>query len=393
MTKYRLFPIGFSIAVILLSRSSPANSAQKPAWKGTITTEIGVKVVKNPAEPLYGTLAFELQEDLKIGGDPNDAPSYFPKGGVLSVDGKGNLFFADRGNERVQMYDQFGKFIRTIGRKGQGPGEYIFSGQVFFDVDGNTCVRDARQFVVFGKDGIFKKKIPLTTFLNQLMIGPGGSIIGTTQPSAARGEPKYALLMLDPEGKMFRTIAEFKGELAQSEKVIIIHWYSNSFAFSPLAADTFAYGFSDDYKIFVADRNGKIVLIIEKQEKPKAITAKEKTLTEKEGMFAWMGISGEPNPRDIRYPDHRPYFGRFYSDDMGRLYVIRHRSIMEKEAPMAVDVFSKDGIYLYKMTWPAFPSAIKNGCLYEVREDKDTGEYTIVRSRIKNWEKMKTGAD
>jgi hypothetical protein len=45
------------------------------------------------------------------------------------------------------------------------------------------------------------------------------------------------------------------------------------------------------------------------------------------------------------------------------------------------------------MIWPAFSSAIKNGAFYELREDKETGEYTIVRSRIKNWERMKTGAD
>jgi len=381
------------LVVVLWAFESAAGQTAKPVWKGTIATENGVKVVKNPAEPLYGTFVFDLQEDLKIGGDPNDAPSYFPKGGVLSVDDKGNLFFADRGNVRVQMYDQAGKFVRTIGRKGQGPGEYIFSGQVFFDVDGNTCVRDARQFVVFGKDGVFKKKILISTFLNQLMIGPGGSIVGTTQPSAAQGDPKHELIMLDPEGKMFRTITEFKGELAQSKKAIIIHWYSSNFAFSLLTADTFAYGFSDDYKIFVADRTGKTVLIMEKQEKPKAITAKEKALTEKEGMFAWMGISGEPDPRDIRYPDHRPYFGRFYNDDAGRLYVIRHRSILEKEAPQDVDVFSKDGVYLYKMTWTSIPAAILNGAFYELREDKDTGEYTIVRSRIKNWERMKTGAE
>ena len=106
-----------------------------------------------------------------------------------------------------------------------------------------------------------------------------------------------------------------------------------------------------------------------------------------------MGISGEPDPRDIRYPDHRPYFGRFYNDDAGRLYVIRHRSILEKEAPQDVDVFSKDGVYLYKMTWTSIPAAILNGAFYELREDKDTGEYTIVRSRIKNWERMKTGAE
>jgi len=72
--------------------------------------------------------------------------------------------------------------------------------------------------------------------------------------------------------------------------------------------------------------------------------------------------------------------------------VIRAKSIQEKDAQTNVDVFSNDGTYLYKMSFGTFPTAIKNGSLYEVREDKETGEYTIVRSRIKNWERMKAGA-
>lgn len=81
------------------------------------------------------------------------------------------------------------------------------------------------------------------------------------------------------------------------------------------------------------------------------------------------------------------------SDDAARLYVVRFNSILEKDAPPSVDVFSKDGIYLYKMTWPFIPAAIKHGCMYEVRSDKETGEVTIVRHRIKNWAQMATDGD
>jgi hypothetical protein len=42
------------------------------------------------------------------------------------------------------------------------------------------------------------------------------------------------------------------------------------------------------------------------------------------------------------------------------------------------------------MAWPFIPTAIKSGTLYEVREDKESGEYTIVRHVIKNWPEMKT---
>jgi hypothetical protein len=38
--------------------------SQKPQWKGTIEEENGVKVIKNPNEPLYGEISFNLEEDL-----------------------------------------------------------------------------------------------------------------------------------------------------------------------------------------------------------------------------------------------------------------------------------------------------------------------------------------
>ena len=45
---------------------------EKPSWKGKVVIEKGVKVVQNPAEPLYGEFSFDLQEDLAIGGDPKN---------------------------------------------------------------------------------------------------------------------------------------------------------------------------------------------------------------------------------------------------------------------------------------------------------------------------------
>jgi hypothetical protein len=49
-----------------------AVQAGKSAWKGTVATEDGVKVVKNPAEPLYGEFVFNLKESQAM----HSVPSY-----------------------------------------------------------------------------------------------------------------------------------------------------------------------------------------------------------------------------------------------------------------------------------------------------------------------------
>ena len=103
-----------------------------------------------------------------------------------------------------------------------------------------------------------------------------------------------------------------------------------------------------------------------------------------------MDGTGDPETTDLGMPDHRPFFSKFLSDDVGRLYVVRFRPITEREVgTQDIDVFSKDGFYLYRLTWPFMPQVIKGGFLYEVRQDEDTGLTRIIRYRITNWSDFK----
>jgi len=360
----------------------------RSAWKGTVTTENGVKVVKNPSEPLYGEFVFDLKEDLRLGGDPEREASYFPKGASLAIDAAGNLYVTDRGNRRVQLFDKNGALIRTIGRRGQGPGEYMFAGSVYIEEGGTIWVDGGREQVIFSKDGVFLKKVAVSKFMSQKMLAPGGLFIGTTQPSAAQGDPKHELIRVEPDGKTSRTLAEFRGEISRAKQAIAYHSYSTSIEFAPVGSDSFVYGFTDEYKLYVADFEGRTSLVMTKNEKPQSISGSEKDETRKNGVWA---VTGSNNPEEgIFFPDHRPYFSRLMADDAGRIYVFRSNSILEKDAPIRVDVFSREGVYLYRMTWAFRPDAIRAGFLYEVREDPETSEYLVIRQKITNWEAMKS---
>ena len=376
----------FAVACFLVVQGQ----TDKAAWKGKVVIEDGVKVVKNPGDPLFGEFAFNLQEDLAIGGNPDNKDYYFPKSVSLCVDSEENLFVTDIGNMRIQMYDKSGQYVRTIGRQGQGPGEYMLPMQVLLDAEGDLYVWAPPQIIIYGHDGTFKKRVVIKVYASPIFVGPEGTVFAAKHPFLEPGGMKHSIVQLAPDGSVFRTIAELRGELAEDQKVIVSHWYSNWIVFSPITDELFCYGFSGEYKIYVADSEGRTTLIITKDEKPRAISGKEKDETRKSGEFAWSGSTQKPGD-DIVFPDHRPFFRVILNDDSGRFYVVRFNSILEKDAPSSVDVFSKDGVYLYKMTWPFIPTAIKHGCLYEVRSDKETGEVRIVRHRIKNWSRMATG--
>jgi hypothetical protein len=99
--------------ILLIGWTSVANQGSQLSWKGKIVTENGVKVVKNPAEPLYGELILQLEQDLSIGGNESDDNYYFPKGvWELNVDDQGNIYAADGGNRRSRSNLCHGEKVR-----------------------------------------------------------------------------------------------------------------------------------------------------------------------------------------------------------------------------------------------------------------------------------------
>ena len=379
-----------SLIICLVLSNACSKKAEDSGWEAKIEIVDGIKVITNPEKPKYGKFEFELEVDLTL-GDMNDENYLFPFPVTLNVDDEGNLYVCDGGNRRVQKYDKSGTYVRTIGRYGQGPGEYMFPSRLFLDDVGNPCVGDARSLVYFDKDGIFQEKILLKGFYSYLISGPHKTFLGLTQPSArTEGGAKLSLIQVGENGEPLRTIAEFPISYSKNLREVVTHWYTHHLAFAKRTADSFYYGFSKEYKVNVADRDGHTIFVFAKEEKPRSITGEEKELTKKNGVFSWTGAG--QFEKAIVFPDQRPYFTRFISDDSGHLYVIRSKSILERANEIiSVDVFSEEGIYLYQMTWTFFPALIKNGFLYEVRENNETGEIKLFRHKIKNWDQIKEG--
>ena len=375
-------------ALCLVLFSGCSKSAEEAEWAATVEMVGGIKVVTNPEEPKYGEFAFDLEEDLAI-GDVNDENYFFPRHVTPNVDDEGNIYVCDGGNRRVQKYDKSGKYVRTIGRQGQGPGEYTYPSGIFLDDVGNPCVRDSRSLIYYTRDGDFRKKILLKHFYSRLIPGPQGTFLGSTQPSArTEGGAKTSVIQIAENGEPLRTIAEYPISFSESQKALVLHWYTHNVAISQRAKDSFYYGFSRDYKIHVADSEGRTIFIFAKVEKPTPVSVEEKELTKKDGIYAAIGTN-QPE-KAIVFPNRRRFFTIFVSDDTGRLYVIRFKSILERDKKTSlVDVFSKEGIYLYRMNWPFIPSLIKKGYLYEVREIEDPGEIKVLRHKINNWDEFR----
>ncbi|HSQ79003.1 MAG TPA: NHL repeat-containing protein [Candidatus Bathyarchaeia archaeon] len=135
-----VFGLAFVLAVLVPSFSAAA-LAQK------VETVDGVRVVHNEKGGLWGkTPKVALELVRKIGDvDTEDEHLAFNFPSDVTVDKDGNIYVLDSANSRVQKFGPDGQYLATIGRKGQGPGEFIMPDTIDFDMDGNLVVADMTQ--------------------------------------------------------------------------------------------------------------------------------------------------------------------------------------------------------------------------------------------------------
>jgi len=122
-------------AVLALAAAAPAQ------WKGSEEVRDGVTYVSNPAQPTQAPSAVQLEELWRIGGYEDD--EIF--GVITSVleGNDGNLYMLDAQLNEVKVYGPDGEYLRSIGRQGEGPGEFRGGSSSFLTPAGEIAVLQA----------------------------------------------------------------------------------------------------------------------------------------------------------------------------------------------------------------------------------------------------------
>ena len=97
-------------------------------------------------------LTFTLHEQLII-GDDEEAPSeylfYYPE--IVRTDSQGHIYVKDARSAAVRVFDANGRYVTTVGKRGEGPGELREVYSMHVDGDDRLIVADrmSRRLTIF----------------------------------------------------------------------------------------------------------------------------------------------------------------------------------------------------------------------------------------------------
>jgi hypothetical protein len=368
-----------TVFLFIFMNTGKARDPQKAEWKGKIESENGVKVIKNPREPLYGEIKLDLEEDLSIGKEGDDNYQFYRVRDV-EVDNQGNIYVDDMSNYRIQKFDAKGNYLLTFGRKGQGPGEFELPMRVRVDeATGNVYVQDqAFSIEIFDKQGNHLKENRLKDLLFDFSLDDSGNVIAVLQKSSERGT-FHTLCKIDAKGEIEAKSPEFPYTWYMEKRgenvLVVTTGYELSLVMTKLDNKTFVYGYSKEYELNVTDQEGKIFYQIRKDEPRPQFSAKEKETFKRK-----------------KVPEYKPYYYALFTDPRGRIYVQTNKTWGEEQnIEREVDILSRDGFYLYKTKLPHGTYVIRDGFLFALVVNEEKGGEYVKRYRIKNWSELKEG--
>ena len=311
---------------------------QTSGWKGSIERRGGVTIVKNPKTPLYGPEIFGIKKDLTIGKAEGEKEYIFSDITGIDVDGDGNIYIIDRAEAQVRVFDKTGRFLRTIGRKGQGPGETQMPGFVQITSKNEVFVYDyTGRAVFYSLAGSFLRQIPTGLILQPLKLDSQGYLTGIAESSPPPLGGKK-LKRYDPAFNLLGTLAtEEQGQ----PRVFDIGRPVLYCCAAP--DDHIVWGNSGKYLLNVLNERGELVKTIERDYDPVPITSNDRETFRKkyeEPLKAGLKIS---------FRDHFPAFGAISADDAGRIFVKTYERAEGPGYLYYYDVFDSDGRYIAKV--------------------------------------------
>lgn len=278
--------------------------------------------------------------DLGEGG----ALELFSRIVTIRVQGSGNVVVANRNPPELRVFDSNGRHVRTIGRKGQGPGEFQDIDDVVGRRGDSLAVLDnsARRFTFFGPGGEIDHTVgyqapfptpPFNVTINPLDDGTlliGYGLVTTLKPTPVPVGVPVVLGRYDVSGSRLDSIGMFFTrehflQAAPPNRGGFAFW-DRTFGRTGTIVSTgssFFHGDATRMEVRKYSANGVLLETHRIDVPPKPLTG-DAIARYKQGVMSNVRAEREVAQRrvdEMPYPSHLPAYRRFVIDARGRIWL------------------------------------------------------------------------
>jgi len=335
----------------------------------------GVKVITNPDFPRDGRHVLELEEELTIGVIEGDEYYMMSYPHDLEVDADGNIYVMDWQQDYIRAYDKEGRYMRTVARKGRGPGEFESPADFKISVDGKLLLLGSKHLKldVLDLEGNHLSGFKLIGYCSDLKLDGKNTIYYqkiSYETEDANGaeqivERIHTICRADLDGKNPFVFGKFRGDKIIRKKTSAISSFSLKLqdAYTTVwvvdSGGRLYVGYNEHYQMSVYDPDGQLVFKFGRKFTPlkKPYYKKDSSLSE-----YWPAFALDP-----------------FFDEESNLWLRQYNK--EDEQGVKYDIFSPDGIYLRQVFVPHPIKEIKNGKIYSIVRDEE-GYIFVKRFRV-----------
>ncbi|MEZ4649830.1 MAG: 6-bladed beta-propeller [Candidatus Eisenbacteria bacterium] len=328
-------------------------------------------VVKSPETPTGGTEKVALEELWRVSGDDEDV--------LLGVTQRieegedGTFYFLDMQLTEIQVFSPNGEYLRSIGREGEGPGEFQRPNGMFMLPDGVLAVIQGRpgKVVLLRTDGTPAGNLPIPgTETGSVFLGVGRGVGDRIYLQVNQGERTETgfkshnrTLSMDRSGKVLATFDETdivrdfaNPNFDEKEGFGMRRWDVGP------GGVYYQAGSFDDYRVEVRNPDGTPLHAIERTYTPRKRTEAEKA--EIQGQMVFRG------PRrmqiDMKVSPTDPAIVNLYPRPDGSLWVLSSRGAYDRDKGVigTFDEFSPKGEFVRQVVLAGDGDAKNDGLFF-----------------------------
>ena len=379
----------------------------------------GAVLVRYPDLPAINSVGPEVAEahvDLQFGSVDGTDPNLTFGAIRVQAANDGTIYVLDQQAAEVRVFDSEGRYLRTIVRQGEGPGEIGGANGIFLSGDTLLWINDTRQWTIIGVDPdgnevrrFTKPVMAVASTWAGVFDDRGRYWREVTHSDNAPGFPP-PMGLTSWTGRYYYKSYDLSNGAIDSVQVgeaqFRIYAYSTPdapFGFLPLRfapyemivvnpAGGFWRAHSRSYRIARTGEGGDTLVVIEAGLPEQPVTDADRSAYVDSIVADRPELRREAEEVAALMPDVKPMLASIFVDDEHRLWVQR---VTPEDAPAFYDVFSGDGDYLGSVRLgfaAAGPLVVRNGTIYTWIED-DLGVPYVVRSPLSGGPTQLTEAD